>query len=75
MQTAWERAHDLSLVVNFYYPSSVQARGPLPPWEGDPELELVQEVDLGGPPLPLERIRFYRLTRVPPDIEETRRED
>lgn len=65
---AWEERHALSLVVNFYYPQSSQARGPLPPWEGSQELELVENVTIGGRTLSTDRIRFYRLTRPPGDI-------
>jgi hypothetical protein len=67
-ETPWEKTHALSLVVNFYYPSSVQARGPLAPWEGDRGLDFIGDVSIGEGVLPAERIRFYRLTRPPGDI-------
>lgn len=68
VQTAWEREHGLSLVVNFYYPGSPQARGPLAPWEGDEGLRFIGEVSIGGTVLPAERVRFYRLATPPTDI-------
>lgn len=64
-RTDAERALDLDLVVNFYYPSSVQARGPDAPWEG--QLARV-EVTVDGRPVPAERVRFYRLPRAPADV-------
>jgi hypothetical protein len=70
IQTAWERHHGLSLVVNFYYPRSVQARGPLPPWEGDRGLRFIGDVTIEGAVLPAERIRFYRLTTPPDDVAD-----
>ena len=69
MQNAWEKDHGLSLVVNFYYPQSLQARGPLPPWEGSQELEFVDRVEFNGAVLPPDRVRFYRLARPPADIK------
>lgn len=68
VQTAWERRHGLSLVVNFYYPGSSQARGPLAPWEGDGGLRFIGAVTVGGTVLPAERVRFYRLATPPTDI-------
>ena len=68
VQTEWERRHGLSLVVNFYYPDSVQARGPLAPWEGDAGVRFVGDLALAGRILPPSRIRFYRLTAPPGDI-------
>jgi len=68
VQTEWERRHGLSLVVNFYYPDSVQARGPLAPWEGDAGVRFVGDLALAGGILPASRIRFYRLTAPPGDI-------
>lgn len=65
IQTDWERRHQLSLVVNFYYPRSSQARGPLAPWEQSRELRFIGEVAIGGSVLPAERIRLYRLTAPP----------
>lgn len=66
--TEWERRHGLSLVVNFYYPDSVQARGPLAPWENDAALRFVGDVELRGGVLPASRIRFYRLAAPPGDM-------
>ncbi len=68
LRNAWEKDHDLSLVVNFYYPQSIQASGPLPPWEGSQELEFVDHVEFNGEVLPPNRVRFYRLARPPGDI-------
>ncbi len=68
IQTAWERRHGLSLVVNFYYPGSSQARGPLAPWEGDGGLRFIGAVAVGGTVLPAERVRFYRLATPPDDV-------
>lgn len=68
VQTRWEQAHRLSLVVNFYYPASNQAKGPLAPWEGSPGLELIGPVPMEGGILHPERIRFYRLTQPPGDV-------
>lgn len=68
IQTAWERRHGLSLVVNFYYPGSSQARGPLAPWEGDGGLRFIGAVAIGGTVLPAERVRFYRLAPPPDDV-------
>jgi hypothetical protein len=68
IQTAWERRHGLSLVVNFYYPGSSQARGPLAPWEGDGGLRFIGEVSVGGTVLPAEQVRFYRLATPPDDV-------
>lgn len=70
IQTAWERGHGLSLVVNFYYPDSSQARGPLAPWEGNRDLRFIGEVPIGGTALPADRVRFYRLTTPPTDISD-----
>ena len=69
IQTDWERRHGLSLVVNFYYPRSAQARGPLPPWEANRELRFIGAVAIGGTILPAERIRFYRLA-TPPELSD-----
>ncbi len=68
IETPWERAHGLSLVVNFYYPRSPQARGPLAPWEYSSALAFVGPVRIGGALLPAERIRFYRLRQLPRDV-------
>jgi hypothetical protein len=67
VQTEWEQQHGLSLVVNFYYPDSLQARGRLAPWEGDGSLEFVGDLSLAGGTLPASRIRFYRLAAPPGD--------
>lgn len=68
IQTPWEQEHSLSLVVNFYYPKSMQAKGPYPPWEGSGGLEFIGDVMIGDKLLPAEQIRFYRLARPPADL-------
>lgn len=68
VQTAWEQAHGVSLVVNFYYPGSVQARGPLAPWEGSTNLRFLGDLPFGGETLPASRVRFYRLSAAPADL-------
>ncbi len=68
LQTPWETARGLSLVVNFYYPQSVQARGPRAPWEGSRELDFIGDVTIDGALLSAERIRFYRLANPPTDM-------
>ena len=68
IQIPWEQEHQLSLVVNFYYPKSVQADGPYPPWEGSGSLEFIGDVLVGDKLLPAEHIRFYRLARPPADL-------
>jgi hypothetical protein len=70
IQTAWERRRDLSLVVNFYYPQSPQARGPLAPWEGSRALRFIGDVPIDGGVLSAERIRFYRLAQPPGDVRD-----
>jgi hypothetical protein len=65
LQTEWEKKNGLSLVVNFYYPRSIQARGPLPPWEKSRALTFTGAVQIEGQTLPVDRIRFYRLIRPP----------
>jgi len=72
IQTPWEQEHQLSLVVNFYYPKSVQARGPYPPWEGGGGLEFIGDVMIGDKMLPAEHVRFYRLARPPADLKPGR---
>lgn len=72
VQTEWERRHGLALVVNFYYPASEQARGPMAPWEGDAALRFIGDLALAGGVLPVERVRFYRLVAPPSDIVESR---
>ena len=69
--TTWERAHAVSLVVNFYYPASVQARGPTAPWEASTALQFLGDVRLGDLTLPADRVRFYRLTAPPVDATIT----
>jgi hypothetical protein len=68
LATEWERRHGISLVVNFYYPGSVQAKGPLAPWEKSRGLVFVGNVRMGEGLLGAEKVRFYRLTRAPKDI-------
>lgn len=65
IQTPWERNHGLSLVVNFYYPGSPQARGPLAPWEDSRTLHFIGDPPPGVPLPPAGRIRFYRLAQPP----------
>lgn len=72
IQTLWEQENRLSLVVNFYYPRSVQAKGPYPPWEGGGALEFIGDVPIGDKLLPAEHIRFYRLARPPADLKPAR---
>jgi hypothetical protein len=69
VMTQWEREHNLSLVVNFYYPHSVQAKGPLAPWEGNEALTFVGDVPMGEKVLPASRVRFYRLAQPPADLK------
>jgi hypothetical protein len=69
IMTLWEREHNLSLVVNFYYPRSVQAKGPLAPWEGNKALMFVGDVPMGEKVLPASRVRFYRLAHPPADLK------
>jgi len=68
IQTPWEHTHGLSLVVNFYYPGSTQAKGPRAPWEGSPGLTFIGAVEIGGQVLLPQRIRFYRLSQPPADL-------
>jgi hypothetical protein len=63
IQTPWEQRYGRSLVVNFYYPQSSQARGPLAPWEGSRNLRFIGDPTPGGSLPPAERIRFYRLAQ------------
>ena len=65
IQTPWERQNGRSLVVNFYYPQSSQARGPLAPWEGNRNLRFIGDPPAGSGLPPAERIRFYRLAQPP----------
>ena len=66
--TPWEQAHNLSLVVNFYYPHSIQARGPLAPWESSTSLRFLQDVAAPTLTLTADRVRFYRLASPPSDV-------
>lgn len=68
IHTSWERRHDLSLVVNFYYPQSVQAREKLAPWEGSKSLSFIGDILIDGKILPADHIRFYRLNHPPGDL-------
>lgn len=69
LHTPWEKAQGLSLVVNFYYPASVQARGPLAPWEGSAQLTFLDgSAATGSAPVPPEQVRFYRLSQPPADL-------
>jgi hypothetical protein len=72
IQTSWEQENHLSLVVNFYYPKSIQAEGPYPPWENGGGLEFIGDVMIGDKMLPAEHIRFYRLARPPADLKPLR---
>jgi hypothetical protein len=69
IETRWERRHGRSLVVNFYYPQSAQARGPLAPWEGGRALYFIGDPSSSDLP-PAERIRFYRLAQPPGDLRD-----
>ncbi len=69
IQTPWEKRNNLSLVVNFYYPQSIQAKGRLAPWEGNKSLIFIGDVVIGMKTLSSERIRFYRLKYPPMDIK------
>ena len=70
LQTPWEKESGLSLVVNFYYPQSSQAKGPLPPWEESKALVFIGDVKIEGRTLSADRVRFYRLTRPPGDWQD-----
>ncbi len=65
IQTPWEQRNGRSLVVNFYYPQSSQARGPLAPWEGSRALRFIGDPSASSGLPPAERIRFYRLAQPP----------
>jgi hypothetical protein len=69
IQTPWEKRNNLSLVVNFYYPQSIQAKGRLAPWEGNKSLTFIGDVEMGMKTLSAERVRFYRLKYPPMDIK------
>jgi len=66
--TSWEKKHGISLVVNFYYPRSVQAKKPLAPWEAVKGLQFIGDVSIGEDLLTAEKVRFYRLTCPPGDV-------
>ncbi len=66
IQTPWERQHHLSLVVNFYYPQSSQARGLLAPWESSPTLRFIGAATIDGRVVSSTSIRLYRLVTPPP---------
>jgi hypothetical protein len=68
IETTWEREHGISLVVNFYYPGSVQARNPLAPWEAGRRLAFIGDVQIGENVLHSDQVRFYRLTNPPVDV-------
>jgi len=69
IRTPWEKRHGLSLVVNFYYPQSTQAKGILAPWEGNRSLSFVGDILIDGTLLSANKIRFYRLNYPPADIK------
>ena len=66
--TSWEKKHGISLVVNFYYPRSVQAKTPLAPWEAVEGLQFIGDVFIGKDLLTAEKVRFYRLSHPPRDV-------
>ncbi len=68
IQTPWEHKQGLSLVVNFYYPQSVQARGPLAPWEASQTLRFIGDPSADGNLPSADLIRFYRLAQPPGDV-------
>jgi len=68
IQTPWEKRYNLSLVVNFYYPRSIQAKGKLAPWESNKSLTFIGDIIIDGKTLPADRIRFYRLSYPPTDL-------
>jgi hypothetical protein len=68
IQTTWEKRNGLSLVVNFYYPQSTQAKGKLAPWEGNKSLRFIGDIWINGKVLSADRIRFYRLNYPPNDL-------
>ncbi|MFA6999995.1 MAG: hypothetical protein WC241_02650 [Candidatus Paceibacterota bacterium] len=72
IQTPWEKQNSMSLVVNFYYPQSTQAKGTLAPWEGNKSLSFVGDILIDGKVLSANRIRFYRLNYPPVDIKITK---
>ncbi len=72
IQTPWEQDNGLSLVVNFYYPKSIQADGIHAPGEGGGGLEFIGDIMIGDKMLPAEHVRFYRLARPPADLRPAR---
>jgi len=72
IQTPWEQDNGLSLVVNFYYPKSIQADGIHAPWEGGGGLEFIGDIMIGDKMLPAEHVRFYRLARPPAALRPAR---
>ncbi|MEN6320528.1 MAG: hypothetical protein ABFD82_17460 [Syntrophaceae bacterium] len=70
IQKSWERQNNLSLVVNFYYPHSIQAQGRFAPWEGNKSLIFIGDLPMGDTTLSAEHIRFYRLKYPPTDIKK-----
>ena len=69
IQTSWEKRNGLSLVVNFYYPNSTQAKGPLAPWEGNKSLSFIDNIQINGKILSANTFRFYRLKFPPKDLK------
>ncbi len=65
LQTSWEQQHGISLAVNFYYPTSIQARSTEAPWEHDKSLIFLGEVSIKNTVLSARKIRFYRLAHPP----------
>ena len=73
LQTAWEQRHGYALTVNFYYPQSPQARGPLAPWERSLALRFIGDPPPDGTLPPAQHIRFYRLAQPPADFTASQR--
>lgn len=71
IQTPWEKRSGLSLVVNFYYPQSTQAKGMLAPWERSRSLSFIGDMQVDGRMLSANSIRFYRLNYPPADMKMT----
>ena len=68
LQTDWEKEVGASLVVNFYYPDSTQAKGPLAPWENDGNLVFTGPVPTPDGMIDPAKVRFYRLRKIPKDF-------
>jgi hypothetical protein len=68
IQTTWEKTNGISLVVNFYYPKSSQAKGTFAPWEGNKSLAFIGDILIDGKKLSADLIRFYRLNNPPGDL-------